>query len=71
MFLVTVTWYPKNIVIGVVLLAALAVALNVAVDATRGLIVGVAAIFVCVIVDVIFTFNPVIWQRHQRPTPHQ
>jgi|KBSSwiStaDraftv2_1062776.scaffolds.fasta_scaffold4841355_1 uncharacterized membrane protein (DUF485 family) len=71
MFLVTVTWYPKNIVIGIVLLAALAIALNVAVDVTRGVLVGAGAIVVCAIVDALFTFNPAILQRRQRPTPHQ
>jgi uncharacterized membrane protein (DUF485 family) len=71
MFLVTVTWYPKNIVMGVVLLSALALALNVAVDVTRGVLVGVGAIVVCAIVDAVFTFNPAIWRRRQRPTPQQ
>ena len=62
----TVTWYPKNIVIGLVLLVALAVALNVAVDVTRGVLVGAGAIVVCTIVDAMFTFNPAIWRRHRR-----
>jgi len=71
MFLVTVTWYPKNIVIGIVLLAALAIALNVAVDVTRGVLVGVGAIVVCAIVDAVFTFNPALWRRRDRAASRQ
>ena len=59
----SVTWYPKNIVTGLVLLAALAVALNVAVDVNRGVLVGVGAIVVCTIIDLLFTFNPAAWRR--------
>lgn len=66
MCIVTVTWYPKNIVIGLVLLAALAVALSRAVDVHRGVMVGAGAIVVCTIVDAMFTFNPAIWRRHRR-----
>jgi hypothetical protein len=56
-----ISWYPRNLVTGLLLLAALALALNVAVDAHRGAIIGLFALAVCVIVDLLFTINPASW----------
>ena len=57
-----VTWYPRNLITGLLLLALFGLALNVAVDAHRGALIGVFAIAVYVIVDLLLTFNPGIWQ---------
>ena len=59
----TISWYPRSFVTGLLLFALLALALNVAVDAHRGALIGLFAIAVCVIVDLLFTFNPGIWQE--------
>jgi hypothetical protein len=62
-----VTWYPKNFVVGFALLALLGLALNTAVEARRGAIVGVTALVLCAIVDLIFSVNPAVWQLKRRP----
>ena len=62
----TVSWYPKNIILGLILLAALAVALNIAVDVGRGVAVGVGAALVYAIVDLMFSINPAAWRRRHR-----
>ena len=65
-----VSWYPRNLVTGLLLLAVFGLALNVAVDAHRGALIGLFAIAVCVIVDLLLTFNPGIWHKrvaHKRP----
>ena len=61
----TVSWYPKNIVIGLILLGAFALALQMAVDAWRGAAVGIAAIVVCTVVDLMLTVNPAVWKRRE------
>jgi hypothetical protein len=62
-----VAWYPKNIVVGFALLALLGLALNTAVEARRGAIVGVTALVLCAIVDLIFSVNPAVWPLKRRP----
>ena len=57
----TVSWYPRNLLTGLLLLALFGLVLNVAVDAHRGALIGLFAITVCVIVDLIFTINPASW----------
>ena len=59
----TISWYPRNLVTGLLLFALLALAVNVAVDAHRGALTGLFAIAVCAIVDLLFTFNPGTWQK--------
>jgi hypothetical protein len=56
-----ISWYPRHLVTGLLLFVVFALALNVAVDAHRGAVVGLLAIVVCAIVDVIFTINPASW----------
>ena len=62
-----VTWYPKNIVVGLALLALLGLALNTAVEVRLGAVVGLAAIVVSTIVDLFFSVNPAVWQLKRRP----
>ena len=62
----TVSWYPKNIIIGLILLAGLAVALNIAVNVGRGVAIGVGAALVYAIVDMMFSINPAAWWRRDR-----
>jgi hypothetical protein len=61
----TVVWYPKNIVIGLLLLAGLAMALQLAADVQRGIVVGALGVAAYVIVDVLFSVNPAAWQRRR------
>ena len=62
-----VSWYPRNIVVGLLLFAVLALTLNAAVDVYRGVVVGLLGIAACTIVDLVFTFNPAVWQARRRP----
>ena len=62
-----VSWYPRNIVVGLLLFAVLALTLNAAVDVYRGVVVGLLGIATCTIVDLVFTFNPAVWQARRRP----
>jgi len=60
------SWYPKNIIIGLILLAVLAVALSTAVNVGRGVAVGVGAALLYAIVDVMFSINPAAWRRRDQ-----
>jgi hypothetical protein len=62
-----VSWYPRNIVAGLLLFAVLAVMLNAALNVYQGVAVGLFGIAACAIVDLIFTFNPAVWQARRRP----
>ena len=62
-----VTWYPKNILIGLALLAALALAMNLAIDIRRGVAMGLLAAVAYAIVDVILAVNPGVWRWRQQP----
>jgi hypothetical protein len=62
-----VSWYPRNIVVGLLLFAVMALTLNAAVDVYRGVVVGLLGIAACTIVDLVFTFNPAVWQARRRP----
>ena len=61
----TISWYPKNIVIGLVLAAVLAETLQLAADVQRGMVVGVLGIVAYVIVDVLLSVNPAVWRRRR------
>ena len=61
------TWYPKNVFGGVVLLVAFGLVLDLAVDFRRGLAVGVLALIVCLSLDTVLTFNPAQWWRQVTP----
>ena len=56
-----ISWYPRNFLTGELLFILFALALNVAVEAHRGALIGLCAITACVVVDVIFTINPASW----------
>ena len=60
------TWYPRNLVVAVVLLAAFAAALSLAIDFRRGAVVGVLALIAYVGLEAILTFNPAQWWRDRR-----
>jgi hypothetical protein len=62
-----VTWYPKNIATGLVLLALFALAMNLAMDVKRGVAMGLLAAGAYAIVDVIFAVNPGVWRWHRQP----
>jgi len=49
-----------------ILLAGLAVALNIAVNVGRGVAIGVGAALVYAIVDMMFSINPAAWWRRDR-----
>jgi hypothetical protein len=59
-------WYPKNIAIGLVLLALFAVAMNLAVDVKRGIAMGLLAAVAYAVVDVILSVNPGVWRLPRR-----
>ena len=61
-----VTWYPKNILIGLALLAAFALATNLAVDVRRGVAMGLLAAVAYAIVDAILSVNPGVWRLRRR-----
>jgi hypothetical protein len=67
----TLRWYPKNVLVGVVLLAAFAVAVDLAVDFRRGAAVGVLALIAYLSLDAVLTFNPAQWWRHRTPRRSQ
>ena len=67
----TVTWYPKNIVPGVTFIVAFLLVVKLAVNAERGLAIGLAAIVAHAIVNVMLSFNPAVWQRLGRTAPPQ
>ena len=62
-----VTWYPRNIVIGLVLVSLFAVAINLAADVTRGIAMGVVAAVAYLFVDVLLSVNPAAWRWRRRP----
>jgi hypothetical protein len=41
--------------------------LNAALNVYQGVAVGLFGIAACAIVDLIFTFNPAVWQARRRP----
>lgn len=64
----TITWYPKSVLLAVVFFAAFAVALNIAIDFRRGAVVGLTALLVYAFLDVMLTFNlGGRWLRHRSP----
>ena len=62
----TVTWYPRNILLGLVLLLAFAAVLGLAVDVQRGVAIGIGAVVVYAIVELVLSVNPATWQRRGR-----
>ena len=58
-----VVWYPKNVLVAVVLMALLAWALNLALDFRRGATVGLFALLVYLVFDLGPTFSPGAWRR--------
>ena len=63
-----VTWHPRNLLIGVLLVVVFALALNTAVGVRTGAIVGTAALLVYLLVDVLLTVNPARWGERRRHT---
>jgi len=62
-------WYPKNVLVAVVLFVAFGLALDSSVDVKRGAAVGVLALAVYLSLDTFLTFNPALWgQRKPRST---
>ena len=61
-----VTWYPRNIAIGLVTLALFAVAMNLAMDVMRGVAMGVIAALAYLSVDVLLSVNPAVWRSPRR-----
>lgn len=61
-----VTWYPRNIAIGLVMLALFAVAMNLAMDVMRGVAMGVIAALAYLSVDVLLSVNPGVWRSPRR-----
>jgi hypothetical protein len=64
-----VTWYPRNIAIGLLLLALFAAAMKLAVDVTQGIAMGVFAALAYLSIDVLLSVNPAVWQRLRRRRP--
>lgn len=60
-----VKWYPKNLLIGVVLTICFAVAFTIASDVQRGLLTGVAVTVIAVLVETLMTFNWAGWSRRR------
>ena len=56
-----VTWYPRNVLLAVVVLVVFVAALNLAGDFYRGAATGAAALIAYLSVDTILTFNPAQW----------
>jgi hypothetical protein len=56
-----VTWYPKNIAIGLVMVALFALAIRLATDVMRGIAMGVVAALAYLFVDVLLSVNPALW----------
>jgi hypothetical protein len=63
---VTISWYPKNIIVGLILLGAFAVVLNTAVSVSQGVLVGIGAAVVYALVDVFLSVNPAVWRRRDQ-----
>jgi hypothetical protein len=62
-------WYPKNVLVAMVLFVAFGLALDLSVDFKRGAAVGVLALAVYLSLDTFLTFNPAQWrQRNSRST---
>lgn len=60
-----VKWYPKNLLIAVVLTIGFGVAFKIASDVQRGVITGVAVTIVAGLVDSLMTFNWAGWGRRR------
>jgi hypothetical protein len=60
------TWYPRNLAVAVVFLAAFPAVLNLALDFRRGAIVGGIALAASVGLDALLTLNPARWWRDRR-----
>ena len=60
-----VKWYPKNLLIAVVLTIGFSVAFTIALDVHRGLLTGVAVTIVAVLVDTLMTFNWAGWSQRR------
>jgi hypothetical protein len=58
-------WYPKNVLVAVVLFVAFGLALDSSVDFKRGAAVGVLALAAYLGLDTFLTFNPAQWRRHR------
>jgi hypothetical protein len=61
-----VTWYPKNIASGLVVLALFALALQLATDVMRGVAMGVIAALAYLFIDVLLSVNPAVWRLRRR-----
>jgi hypothetical protein len=58
-----VTWYPRNLLIAVVLTISFGVAFAIASDVLRGVIAGVAVTVIALLVEGAMTFNWAGWRR--------
>ena len=61
-----VTWYPRNVLLAIVLLALFAWGLRTAVDFRTGAVVGLLALLTYLAFEVGSTFNPGVWRRSHR-----
>ncbi len=64
--IVTVSFYPKRLLLMAVAIIALGSILAVAIDARQGVAVGLLGVSAYVLIELLVTFNPVVWWRQRR-----
>lgn len=62
----SVSVYPRNLFVAVILLALFAWALRLAIDFEAGAVVGLAALIAYLVLEVGLTVNPVSWWHRRR-----
>lgn len=63
----TLSWYPKNLLIAVALVGLFAAALRVAIDVRTGVVAGLLALMVYLAIELGLTFDPAVWWHRDRP----
>lgn len=62
----TVNFHPGMLLATAVFVVAFGSVLSMAIDTKQGVAVGVLGLLAYLLVEVLITFNPVVWWREQR-----
>lgn len=62
----TVTFYPKRLLLTAVFIVAFGLMLEMATDLRRGVVVGVLAVCAFVLIELLIVVNPAAWWRSRR-----